>query len=139
MSDEQTLQKPVPQPTADTEAFWEGCAHGELRYQQCGACGQVQFYPRPMCTGCQSTNVHWRVSAGRGSLHSYTIVHRPPTPAFKADVPYVIALVDLVEGFRMMMNVRDCDHAALHVGMPVEVFFEPIGNDDQKLPQARPA
>jgi uncharacterized OB-fold protein len=62
-------------------------------------------------------------------------VHRPPTEAFKSDVPYVIALIDLNEGVRMMMNVRNADPARVKIGQTVKVIFEP-GGDGTFLPQA---
>lgn len=128
------MEKPVPVPNADTRAFWEGCASGELRYQQCSGCGRAQFYPRAHCASCQSRDLKWRRSSGLGVVYSHTTVQRAPTPAFKAMVPYVIALVDLEEGFRMMMNVLDCEPAKVSIGARVRVVFRE--SDGVVLPQA---
>ena len=70
-------------------------------------------------------------------IHTFTIVHRAPTDAFKARVPYAIALVDLAPGVRMMMNV-DGDLSALAVDAPVEIGFTSSGGDTP-LPVARVA
>ncbi len=128
------LAKPRPRPSAETRPFWEGCARGELLYQQCRSCGRVQFYPRAFCAACQGDALDWKRSGGLGTVHTYTIVHRPPSPAFKADLPYVIALVDLAEGFRMMMNVLDCEPAKVSIGARVRVMFRE--SDGVVLPQA---
>ena len=66
------------------------------------------------------------------------MVRRAPTKAFRPDVPYVVALVDLADGVRMMMNLRECDPEAVHIGMKVRIVFEQ-GADGQALPQAVPA
>ena len=115
--------RPLPQPNADTRPFWDGCAAGELRYQCCDRCGQVQLIPRSLCAGCQHTALAWKVSGGRGRILSHTTVHRAPTPAFRGDVPYVIALVDMDEGFRLMVNVQDGAEPALAIGQPVRIGF----------------
>lgn len=128
------MAKPVPVPNAETRPFWEACAHGELLYQQCLSCGRAQFYPRDHCAACQAKELEWRRSAGLGSVYSHTTVHRAPTPAFKPMVPYVIALVDLDEGFRMMMNVLDCEPSRVDIGTRVRVVFRE--SDGVLLPQA---
>jgi uncharacterized OB-fold protein len=128
--------KPSPKPNADTAEFWAACNRGELTYQVCGDCGHVQFYPRALCTACQSGRLEWRTSAGRGEVHTFTVNHRAPNEAFRQDAPYVIALVDLDEGFRMMMNVLDCPAEQVAIGMRVKVVFE--DRDGQKIPQAAP-
>lgn len=132
------MARPLPSPNAETLPFWEGCRRGELLYQACGDCGRRQFYPRARCSICHSDRLDWARSGGLGTIHSFTIVHRAPSPAFRADVPYVIALVDLDEGFRMMMNVRRCPPEAVAIGMRVAVFFEKT-EGDTPLPQAAPA
>ncbi len=128
------MEKPIPRPTAETREFWEACARGELVYQACTACRHVQFYPRQHCTACQGRQMEWLRSAGAASVHSHTTVHRAPTAAFKADVPYVIALVDADEGFRMMVNILGCDPAAVKIGSRVRIVFREAGGG-MKLPQ----
>ena len=126
-----------PRVTAETAAFWQGCTDGVLLYQCCSACGHVQFPPRFFCVRCRSRAPEWRPAAGTGTVYSYTVVHRAPTPAFKDDVPYVIALVDFDEGFRMMVNLRGCPAGDLRIGLRVGAFFEPAAGGGA-LPQVRP-
>lgn len=131
--------KPLPKINADTVCFWDGARVHELRYQRCQACALAQFPPGSVCTHCHSRRLSWRTSGGRGTIHSFTIVHRAPLAEFRADVPYVIALVDLDEGFRMMLNVRDVAPEAVSIGQRVRVIFESTERDDVVLPQAAPA
>jgi len=128
--------KPVPRATAETAPFWEGCRRGELLFQRCRACGHAQFYPRVLCAVCSAAELDWERSSMRGTIHSYTVVQRAPSEAFKPDVPYVLALVDLQEGFRMMLNVIETEPDSLRIGQAVRVVFEARG--ETMLPQARP-
>ncbi|WP_145704430.1 Zn-ribbon domain-containing OB-fold protein [Azospirillum baldaniorum] len=128
--------KPVPLVTADTRAFWDACAEGALTFQRCAACRHVQFPPRPFCTECRAAGPGTERSAGLGTIHSFTIVHRAPTAAFKADTPYVLALVDFDEGFRLMVNLRGCPPSEARIGLRVCVLFEPLAGGGA-LPQVR--
>lgn len=129
--------KPIPEANADTRPFWDACNRGKLLVQHCRACGHRQFYPRGLCQRCRSQDLAWQAAEPRGSVYSFTIVHRAPTPAFRADVPYAIALVDLADGVRMMMNIVNCDPERVAIGMPVNIVFEQ--RDGQAVPQAEPA
>ena len=127
--------RPLPQPTPETQHFWDGTKVGELRLQRCIDCGTVYFPPRPVCPGNSSSDVEWFVASGNGSLLSYVINYRPH-PSF--DGPYAIALVKLDEGPTMMSNIVDCPQTpeALVLDMPLEVTFEDHG--DIAIPLFRP-
>lgn len=131
-----TMNKPVPHPTTDSAAFWHGCNREELLYQRCRDCGHVQFYPRRNCTTCQSSRLDLLPSAKQGTIYSFTTVYRPANRSFDADVPFVIALIDVDEGFRMMMNVVGTDRLSTAIGRRIRVVFEPC-SPEQLLPQAQ--
>ncbi len=131
--------KPVPVPDGISRHYWEGVNLGEFRYQRCGACGKAQFYARSACVQCHATQLQWHKAGGGGRIASFSVIHRAPLPAFAGDVPYVLALVDLDEGFRFMCNVLRCDPAQVRIGMPVRVCFESLPGSEQKIPQVEPA
>ncbi|MBX6378726.1 MAG: Zn-ribbon domain-containing OB-fold protein [Clostridia bacterium] len=131
-------EKPLPSIDPETEPFWQGTRQGRLLFQECRACGQRQFYPRGFCTACGRDDLAWVESRGRGTVASFTVVHQAFDPSFSADVPYTVALVDLDEGVRMMSNIVGCDPAQVHIGMRVEVVFEPV-TEDVTLYKFRPA
>jgi uncharacterized protein len=130
-------QRPKPQPTPETQHFWDGTKAGELRLQRCASCSKVYFPPRPFCPACASREVGVFTASGKGRLYSYVIHHRP-VPGFTP--PYAIAVVELDEGPRMMTNITECPQTpeALVLDMPVEVAFEKL-DDDITLPLFRPA
>lgn len=136
MTDLRAEQRPLPAPDHTSAVFWAACADGRLLYQHCGTCGTDQFYPRPICLSCGATP-GWAQSGGRGFVYSYTIVRQQHSVPFRDLVPYVVAMIELDEGVRLMGNVVGCEPEAVTVGMPVEVFFAPAA-DDVVLPFWRP-
>ena len=115
ISAEEAARKPLPTPDADTAAFWSGLCNGKLLLQHCTDCGHVQYYQQATCRACGRENLVHREASGRGKVHSFSVVHRAPGPAFKADVPYAVILVELEEGPRMISTFT---------GAPCEVTFE---------------
>lgn len=114
----------LPEPTPETQAFWDGCRQGELRLQKCSACdGGSYFPPRPFCPKCGSRSVETYAASGKAILYSYVINHRP-RPDMGTD-PYAIAVVELAEGPRMMTNIVNCPQTpeALMLDMPLRVTF----------------
>ena len=126
-------ERAFPVPDAVSLPFWEGIAKGVLRVQRCGACGRHVFYPRAVCPYCASSELDWVDASGRGRIHSYTVVHRAP-PEYRDEVPYVVALVELDEGVRMMTRLIDVEPAGMRVDLPVEVAIQ----GDPRLPYFRP-
>ena len=76
------------------------------------------------CLGRESERV---VSSGLGSLYSWTVVWRPPYPAFS--VPYAPAVVELDEGFFMISAVVGCEPEDLESGMRLSVEFHDASDD----------
>jgi uncharacterized OB-fold protein len=120
--------KPLPQPDPVTKPFWDSVKAHAMRLQRCGACGTYVFYPRALCPSCFSAALEWTPVSGRGVIHAFTVVHRHPSPVFQPEVPYVVALVDLEEGARMMTRLVGLppDPARIRIGMPVEVVYDDV-------------
>lgn len=131
-----TARIPLPQPTALSRPFWDGTRDGVLRFQRCGACGAAVFIPQPVCPGCFGATLEWTASSGRGTVYSFSVVHRPPSPGF--EVPYVVVIAELEEGWHMLSNLIGCPPGDVRTGMPIEVAFE-AKSDEITLPCFRPA
>jgi len=131
------MERTLPQPTPETQHFWDGCKAGELRLQRCADCRKTYFPPRPFCPACGSRAVEVFAASGKASLYSYVINHRPRSDMGAA--PHSIAVVALAEGPRMMTNIIDCPQTpqALQLDMPLEVVFQTFG--EMALPLFRPA
>jgi uncharacterized OB-fold protein len=95
----------------------------------------VVHIPAPVCTTCFGPDLEWTDSSGRGTIYSFTVVWRPQTPAFT--VPYVVAIVEMEEGWYTLTNIVECPHEEVAIGLPVEVVFIPM-NEEITLPMFRP-
>ena len=110
---------PTPIRDADSEPFWEGVDCGELRLQRCLRCERFRYFPRVLCPYCHSDQAAWERLSGRGVIYSYTVSRRPARPVFADRVPYVVALIDLAEGPRMMSNIVDAKPEEVRIGASV--------------------
>jgi len=130
-------RKFFPRTRPESAAWWEASRHHSLLLQRCSKCGHLQFYPRIICAACTCDSLEWTPSAGRGRVSTFTICRRAVSEAYAADVPYVIALVQLDEGPTMMCNIVECDPESVTSDMPVEVCFEKW-SEEITIPQFRP-
>ena len=131
-----SYDKPLPTVTQDSEPYWRAARHGRLVLRHCRVCNNLMFYPRVVCTCCLSDDLDWQDASGRGTIYSVTACHRAPNQAFRAEIPYVIALIDLEEGPRMMSNVTDCAPDEAAIGAKVEVWFD-VATDEIAIPKFR--
>ena len=120
-----TMRAPSPQTQLDEE-FWAHCAEEKLCFQCCDACGSWRHLPRMMCAHCGSDEWTWLRSSGNGKLFSWTVTHQAILPQFAEQLPYVVAVVELEEGVRMVSALRGVDHDALRIDLPLEVAFEAL-------------
>lgn len=127
---------PGPTSNPDSQAYWDAAQEERLVIRKCNACGQPHFMPRYLCPSCWSTDLEWVQASGRGTVHSYSIVRRASAPEFASQVPYVIALIDLAEGPRMMANILGDDALQTRIGDQVEVCFQER-EGGRKIPQFR--
>jgi uncharacterized OB-fold protein len=125
---------PLPQPDALTRPFWEACRRHQLQVSSCEDCGRLFLPPGPCCPRCWSTKLTARAVSGRGRVFSFAIYRRAYHPAIPA--PYVVALVELEEGPRLISNVVGCEPEEVEVDMPVQVCFEDVG--EFSLPRFQP-
>jgi hypothetical protein len=128
--------KPLPKPNPTTQPFWDAAKQHRLLLPR-SASGEFFFYPRPVDPHTWREGVEWAEASGKGTIYSFTIDRRGSAPAFAADSPYVIAIVQLDEGPRMTSNIVDCPVDSVRVGMRVEAVFDDV-NDEITLIKFRP-
>jgi uncharacterized OB-fold protein len=121
--------RPLPTPDPATEPYWAAAREHRLSMPRCEACGEFHFYPRPICPHCGTARLTWAEVSGNGTVYSFTIVQRAPSPAFADMVPYVVAIVALDEGPHLMSNIVDCSAEQVRIGMPVRVTFLDSGKE----------
>lgn len=118
---DQEWGKPLPAPDPLSSEYWEAAADGRLLIQRCPSCGHRQHYPRQLCTAC-GADPEWEEASGRGTVHTFTVVRQNGAPGFRGEGPYVVAMIDLEEGPRLMGNVTGVDPEGVHIGMTVRAY-----------------
>lgn len=128
------------EPTASelTEPFWDATRARRFLLQWCGRCDAPVYYPRYVCPACLGDDLDWREASGAGEVHTFNVMHTPGSPFMADRVPYVVALVDLAEGARVLTNVVGCEPGDVQVGMAVRLTWEPL-SDGRHLPVFEPA
>jgi len=128
-------RRPRPAISDDTRFFWEGVERGELLIQRCAACAALRHPPRPMCPHCRSLEWDTVRSRGHGTVHTYVVPHHPRLPAFPER--YVVALVELEEGTRLVTNLVGAAPEDVRIGMAVALECTRV-DDELVLPLFRP-
>ena len=103
----------------DDQFFWDGLREGVVRVRVCDACGRGAFPPMPGCPLCGHEHGHVVTSAGPATLYTWTVCHVAFDPAFASDVPYVVGVVELAEGARLVGRVEGVSSEELTAGMPL--------------------
>ena len=131
--------KPIPTPSEDSQVYWEAAKNHELKLQQCR---RVRRLPVPARGGVPRVHLRraydWKPVSGKGRVFSFVIYHRAYHRGFADEIPYVVAVIELDEGPRMLSNVTGCKPEEVRCDMPVEVVYEDI-TDEMTLPKFRPA
>lgn len=130
-------EKPLPNIDPDSAPYWGALKDHRLVLKTCRSCTRAHFYPRALCPHCHSDDLHWVEASGLATIYSYTIARKAAGP-FKPDTPYVVAVVDLAEGPRLMTNIIVDDVETVRIGQAVVIAFEDI-TDEITLPKFRPA
>jgi uncharacterized OB-fold protein len=133
--------RPIPTPiTPEAKPYWDGLKEQKLMLPKCEDCGKPFFYPRVICPYCHSRQITWVQASGKGKLYSFEIVYQRLNPRYKLATPYVLAMIELEEGPRMMSNLVNIepDPQVIKCDLPVEVVYEKL-TDDITVPLFQPA
>lgn len=118
--------------------YWDSVRAHAVAVQRCDDCATFRFAPRELCPRCHSAAATWTPIAGTGEVYTFTVVRRAPTPAYQAEVPYVIVHVQMREGFRMIATLRGVGDDAVRIGLPVRVSYTDV-DDSWSLLEFVPA
>jgi uncharacterized OB-fold protein len=131
--------KPEPTPTATTRPFWDGLRDRKVMLQYSPSTDAWVFYPRVLAPGSLADDLQWREVSGDGQVYSYTVTRRPTAPPWAADVPQIIAVVELAEGPRLTTELVNVGDDAVRVGMAVRPVFCDSGSGGPTLLRFEPA
>ena len=128
----------IPAVTDLTKPYWESARAGRLVTQRCRSCGRIWHPPLPACPHCHSTDIGWREVSGNGTVYTYTVVRHATHAALAERIPYVVAIVELAEGPRLVTGITGCAPDDVRVGMAVRACFREVA-DGVTLPYFEPA
>jgi uncharacterized OB-fold protein len=126
----------LPAPNELTAPYWEAARQHRLVVQRC-CCGRLSHPPLASCPACHSSRFTWKQMSGDGAVYAFTWVSHSVHPVSAGETPYILVLVELSEGPRILTNLRQCAPEDAHVGLPVRVLFEDI-SEAVTLPQFAP-
>jgi uncharacterized OB-fold protein len=132
-----TYTKPIPRPAPESLPYWQAAQEHILKVPKCDDCAHYWFPPSLSCPECLSTKVTWTEVSGRGKIFSFVVYDRVYRPAFEADVPYIVGLIELDEGPRILSNVIGITPEDVRCEMAVNVVFDDI-TDEVSLPKFTP-
>jgi len=123
-----SIAKPVPRPSAESLPYWEGAREKKLLLQHCRSCGEFWFPPSAHCRRCLSQDFAWEEVSGHGRIYSFVVYHRNYHPAFEDELPYVVAIIELDEGPRLLSNIVGVPSQDVRCDLPVRAVFEDGGH-----------
>ncbi|MDB5507956.1 MAG: hypothetical protein JWL93_425 [Hyphomicrobiales bacterium] len=133
-----TRPKPKPRPAPESLPYWQAAREHRLTLPRCLSCERFWFPPSRTCPHCLSPELEFQDVSGRGKVYSFVTFHRVYHPAFEHEVPYVVALVELEEGPRLLTNILDIPPQDVRCDMPVEVVFDDL-DAEFSIPKFRPS
>lgn len=131
------MNRSGPEITPESKPYWDSVAAHAMKLQRCTRCETFRFYPTPVCPHCFFTDFTWEPVSGEATLYSYSVVHKPVTEDFEAEIPYVVALVTLAEGPTLMTNLIEVPEDEIEIGMALRIDYR--NYDGFSLPFALPA
>ncbi|MFQ5872356.1 MAG: Zn-ribbon domain-containing OB-fold protein [Dehalococcoidia bacterium] len=131
------------QPDPDTAEWWDATKERRFLVRQCNRCRYRYFPPYPACPHCNSMDLGWHESEGKGLIYSYTVVVHPILAPFVDAVPYVVAVIELPDcansdgSVTRVVGVLMDDEDKVAIGQPVEVVFEESPEAGYVMPRWR--
>jgi uncharacterized OB-fold protein len=116
----------------EAQLFRDAAAQERLLAQRCATCGKASLPPAPSCLHCGSPDVTHVDAATSGSLRTWTVTHVAFDPAFAGELPYVVGVVDLDDGARLLGMV-DVPHERLADGLRLSVTWRRSPVDDEPV------
>ncbi len=118
----------LPSPSPESQPFWDAWPATSSSSSAAGRAAGCWFPPANRCQHCWSDRFAWTAVSGRGRLYSFTVFRRAYAAELADQLPYVVGVVQLDEGPRLITNVVGCAPEDVRVDMPVEVVFEDLAD-----------
>jgi uncharacterized protein len=117
----------APSTTGTLAPLYEASARGELALPHCGSCGQPLELEQTRCDGCGGVEIAWRPVDRRGTIHSFTTVHRREPGLIVTSAPYHVVDVELASGHRLLMTTSAPTDDPPAIGDAAAITFRHVG------------
>lgn len=132
---------PLPHLDDDIVPFWEGLKRHQFLLFTCQRCG-ARYWPYAYCRNHDEIprleEMEWQPASGRGKVFAFIVVHQVTNPAWRDDVPYPLALVELEEGPLFGARIVGCRPEEVSIGMQVEVVYRDVPEHGYTFPDFQP-
>lgn len=130
-------ERPLTHLSPEIVPFWHGLRSHEFRLCRCKRCGSC-YFPYTVCVNHADipdfSDMEWAATSGRGVVFSRLVVHRVLDPDYEAEVPYVLALIELDEGPLFASRIVGCGVKEVTIGKRAAVEFYDVPNAGHTLP-----
>jgi len=124
-----TVERILPIITAENAPYWQSTRAHALKLPFCMVCERA-FYPvQGRCPRCLGDRLDWRAVSGRARVYSWIVVHQVYDQSFAERVPYIVAVVELDEGPRLVTNIVNCPPEKVGCGVQVRAVYDDIDDE----------
>jgi len=130
--------KPLPIPSPESKPFWQAARDHRLSLPKCSNCSQIRFPPSDHCSACGDATHEWVDLSGVGRVFSFVTYRRLYNKGWEGELPYIVAVVELAEGPRILSTLVGIEPEEVLCDMEVKVVFDDV-TDNVSLPKFIPA
>jgi hypothetical protein len=98
---------------------------------KCKACGAEWFPPVRVCRKCGSQELDDFEMPHTGKLLAHTVL-RETAEEFKIHAPYILGMVELDNGQKLLAQIVDVDVTTVQDGTPVRLTLRKLTEDSKK-------
>ena len=122
------MPKLIPVPDELSKPFWDAVNEYRLIVQHCAGCNTLQYPPRPACQDCDSAELEWRETSGRGHILANMVVADGRLGRTRPDQPFNLAVISLDDDptINFFSNLPGVPAYQVPIGAAVEVTFEEV-------------
>ncbi len=114
-------------PSPETVGYWEGLKADKLMIKRCAGCQRYHHPRRLFCFACGSDRFDWVEASGKGSVYTFSTVHRSPREEFASEVPYTVGLLQLAEGIFFFSRILHKPGGEVRLGAQARMEFKEVG------------
>ncbi len=123
------FERILPNVTEENAPYWRSARSHALQLPFCMSCERA-FYPvQRRCPRCLGDRLEWRPVSGRARVYSWVVDHQVYDQSFAGRIPYIVAVVELEEGPRLVTNIVNCSPGDVRRDVAVRFVYEDVDDE----------